>query len=243
VTPLHHGPWVSDPVDPVALAALNNAVWCSILAATHGVEARFAPDACTWPARTPEGYPDAVTLGRRVDVESLLDRIDATSGCSIKDSFADLGPLPSGFEPLFDASWIRRPAQRPSRPLDEDRYRVIRDPEFLRAWEVVWRRGESGPPFFLPQLLDRDDVAILALSAPRGALGTAILNRSPGVVGLSNVLTGGADPTETFLIAAEAASRLFPGMDIVGYEWGPLLDSAQEAGFQVIGGLRVWMRE
>ena len=233
---------MSDRVDPVALAALNNAVWCSILAATHGVEATFGPDACTWPARTPEGYPDAVTLDRSVDVDSLLERIDATSGCSIKDSFADLGPLPSGFEPLFDASWIRRPAQRPSRPGGEDRYRVVRDPAFLRTWEVAWRRGESGPPFFLPQLLDRDDVAILALSGPGGALGTAVLNPSPGVVGLSNVLTGGADPTETYLIAAEAASHLFPGLDIVGYEWGPLLAAAHDAGFEVIGGLRVWMR-
>src|SRR5690349_21862218 len=60
--------------------------------------------------RTPEHYPDAVTLHASVDADGLLARVDATSGCSIKDSFADLDLTPRGFDPLFDATWIRRRA-------------------------------------------------------------------------------------------------------------------------------------
>jgi hypothetical protein len=236
---------MSDPVDPVALAALNNAVRCSILAATHGVEATFGPDACTWPARTPMGYPDAVTLGRGVDVDSLLERIDVTSGCSIKDSFADLDLTPWGFEPLFDASWIHRPAERsrprPGPPTSTELWRVVRDAAGLEAWEAAWGDSDPGTRTFVPGLLDREDVSILAIPTTGGAMGTAVLSLGGGVVGLSNVVAGSGDPAATISIAVDAAATLFPGFDIVGYEDGAMFDAAGDCGFDVIGGLRVWM--
>jgi hypothetical protein len=233
---------LAETIDHAGLAARNNAVWCSIVAGTHGVVGTFEPDAWACPTRTPEFYPDAVTLRRGVDVGHLLGRIDVASGCSIKDSFADLDLTPAGFEPLFDASWIRRPTGPPSRSTSARRWRVVSDAVALGEWETAWLDGETGPRIFRPSLLGRDDVAILAIAAPDGATTTAILNVTDGVVGLSNVVTGTGDPIETLSVVLAAAARLFPGLDIVGYEQGALLDAARQVGFEVIGPLRVWMR-
>ena len=237
---------VSEPLDHAALAARNNAAWCSIVCATHDLHGTVDADAWTWATRTPEFYPDAVTLRRGVDGEALLARIDRSSGCSVKDSFADLDLAASGFDVLFDASWIRFPAASAgpaSGPGREDRWRVVRDAAALRDWETAWLDGEIGPRNFRSALLDRDDVAILAIPAHDGALTTAVLNVAAGVVGLSNVVTGEREAAATLSVALDAASQLFPGLDVVGYEQGPMLDAAQQVGFEVTGPLRVWMRD
>jgi hypothetical protein len=233
---------MTDRSEDVMLAARNNAVWCSIVCSMHGVDGTFAPDAWTCATRTPENYPDAVTLQRSVDGAGLLDRVDTTSGCSIKDSFADLDLERSGFEPLFDASWIRRPPGRPRHPAGTPRWNLVRDAEALADWETAWGEGDPGTRLFLPGLLERDDVAILAIASTGGATTTAILSTGGGVLGVSNVVTGATDPAETFSIVLDAAAERFPGVAIVGYEQGPLLDAARDVGFEVIGPLRVWMR-
>jgi hypothetical protein len=38
------------------------------------------------------------------------------------------------------------------------------------------------------------------------------------------------------------AARLFPGIPIVGYESGPLLGAKEQAGFERVGWLVVWLR-
>ena len=94
--------------DFVTVTARNNADWCDIVAWSHGMGGTFEINAWTCSARTPPLYPDAVTLIRNVDVGSLVARIDATGGCSIKDSFVDLDLAPHGFELLFEAEWVQR---------------------------------------------------------------------------------------------------------------------------------------
>ena len=234
---------MTNRTDPVALAAGNNAVWCSIVCETQGMRGTFDADAWTCATRAPEFYPDAVTLRRGVDAESLLARIDRTSGASVKDSFADLDLSAAGFDLLFDASWIRHPARRAPRSARDDRWRVIRDPAALLEWETAWLDGESGPRNFRPSLLEREDVAILAIPAANGAVSTAILNVTGSVVGLSNVVTGDDGAAGTLSVALDAASSLYPGLDLVGYEQGSLLDAARQAGFELIGPLRVWMHD
>lgn len=237
---------MSDRIDHVALAARNNADWCSIVSGTHGAAGTFDADAWACATRTPEYYPDAVTLRRGIDVERLLARVDASSGCSVKDSFADLDLAAAGFDVLFEASWIRRPAGGSSpgaTSTARDRWRVVRDPAALRDWEDAWLDGEPGPRLFRRALLDLADVAILAIPSADASIATAVLNVTRGVVGLSNVVTGIADPLETFIVATDAAGELFPGLDVVGYERGELLDVARDAGFEVVGPLRVWMRD
>ncbi|MDS0132262.1 hypothetical protein H5970_11085 [Amycolatopsis sp. CM201R] len=64
----------------------------------------FGPRAWTSPSRTPEYYPDAVTLTPDATAADILPFVDASAGCSVKDSFATLA-LP-GFSVLFEATWI-----------------------------------------------------------------------------------------------------------------------------------------
>jgi hypothetical protein len=86
-------------VNRVELAALNNAEWC------HAVCGGAFDGRLWWSAqRTPELYPDAVTLVPGVAAAEILARVDDGEGCSVKDSFCDL-ELP-GFDVLFDAQWF-----------------------------------------------------------------------------------------------------------------------------------------
>ncbi|WP_312026902.1 hypothetical protein [Streptomyces sp. WAC 06725] len=121
----------------VRAAARNNAEWCAAVCRAHGVNGEFGDDAWTSSRRTPPLYPDAVTLTDRLapptstepesgrsgtvrpgslsPLTGLLSRIDTVSpGCSVKDSFACLDLTPAGFEVLFEAQWIHRPAPAPT---------------------------------------------------------------------------------------------------------------------------------
>jgi hypothetical protein len=84
----------------VELAALNNAEWCHAFCGTG----TFDGPLWSSPQRTPQFYPDAVTLAPGVAAEEILARIDAGEGCSVKDSFFDV-ELP-GFDVLFEAVWL-----------------------------------------------------------------------------------------------------------------------------------------
>lgn len=77
----------------------ENAAWCDLVCA-----GRFGPRAWTSPRRTPEYYPDAVTLTPDATAADILPFVDGSAGCSVKDSFATL-ELP-GFSILFEATWI-----------------------------------------------------------------------------------------------------------------------------------------
>ncbi|MEV4057998.1 hypothetical protein AB0J55_42910 [Amycolatopsis sp. NPDC049688] len=81
-------------------AAAENAAWCALVAGGG----RRGPRAWTSASRTPEFYPDAVTLDPAATAADVLPFVDASAGCSVKDSFAALD-LP-GFSVLFVATWI-----------------------------------------------------------------------------------------------------------------------------------------
>jgi TDG/mug DNA glycosylase family protein len=86
-----------------AAAALGNAKWCR----SQSSPGRFTDMAWTTRTRTPEFYPDAVTLHPAAAADDVLPFIDNGPGASVKDSFATLDLSPHGFEVLFDATWIR----------------------------------------------------------------------------------------------------------------------------------------
>src|SRR5579885_718955 len=89
-------------------AVRNNAEWCDSVAPGIFTES-------TWysPRRTPEFYPDAITLRPDATPEDFLPHIDASPGCGVKDSFAALDLTRYGFVELFRAQWIHRPAGSP----------------------------------------------------------------------------------------------------------------------------------
>jgi hypothetical protein len=91
-------------------AVRENAEWCDWYVRARGVPTGFTDDLWFATRRTPEFYPDAVTLAADVSPAAVLDRIDTSPGASVKDSFATLDLSPYGFEILFEAQWITRPA-------------------------------------------------------------------------------------------------------------------------------------
>jgi hypothetical protein len=209
-------------------AVRNNAEWCDLVCRAHGIATRFEPDAWIAESRTPMFYPDAVTLVPTP--EDLLDRIDATEGCSVKDSFATLDLSPEGFEVLFEAEWIHRP---PTTNVNSPEWIVITTEEQLRQWG----KAHGGGDVFRPELLQDPDVAFLARGEDEIVAGV-IANRSGSVVGLSNAF--GLDDWEP---AVRAVCARFPGLPIVGYEHGIDLAAARAAGFVSVGPLRVWLRQ
>ena len=226
----------------VARAARNNAQWCDAVCRLHGITGTFSDDAWTSPVRTPSHYPDAVTLRRSVDPAGVLDRADASRGCSVKDSFAELDLSPWGFEILFEATWIQRIAGTHRGAAGARQWGHVRDDQTLAAWEAARGAGAGGHGAFPPGLLARPDVVVLGASDGEEIVAGAVVYVGAGVAGLGSLFTTGPAPSDAFAGAAAAVARLHPGLALVGYETGVLLDAAEEAGFERIGRLAVWIR-
>lgn len=227
----------------VHAAARNNAEWCAAMSRSHGLASEFAEQSWTAPARTPLYYPDAVTLVPGADPAALVARIDtAASGASVKDSFADLDLTGAGFEVLFEAQWIHRPAGAPA-PGSNLAWNVADTPDALRAWALAWDGGDGEADLFRPQLLDDPTVFVLSgRSADGRVVAGAVANRSAQVVGLSNVFAVDGGTDSAWPVVLEAVHRLFPALPIVGYEHGEALSEASRHGFDSIGPLRVWLQ-
>jgi hypothetical protein len=234
-------------MDPrVGLAVRDNARWCDLVCATHGIVGRFDADAWVSPRRTPPSYPDAVTLTSDAMSGSLLARIDASAGASIKDSFAALDLSPAGFAVLFEATWLfRARAASPDRgPLH---WGPVQSADDLHEWSL----GHGGGSTFRPGLLTDPAVVILAGRAEGGRLmAGAIATIGADAIGISNVFAADAatvrDPETArdavFGPAAAAIAGRFPDRPLVGYLSGTGVDAALAAGFAAVGPLRVWLR-
>jgi hypothetical protein len=231
--------WGRDAEYPHAVAAaLNNAEWCDLVCRMHGVVTTFRADAWVTATRSPPGYPDAVTLHRSAVPDDVLMRIDTSTGCSVKDSFVSLDLSGNGFEVLFDAEWIHRPALTYD-AVGALRWRVVETVDELRGWATA----HGGGAVFRPGLLDDPSVAVLvATDAGDSVAAGAVGNRSRSVVGLSNLFTVSAEPHEVWAGAVAALSARFPGFPLVGYERGADLAAAHRAGFTSVGQLRVWRK-
>ncbi len=231
--------------DPrVILAARENAAWCDLVCNALGRSTSMALDAWSCDQRSPDGYPDAVTVRPGVARDGrlglLLDRIEAGAGASIKDSFADLPLERHGYEILFEATWIHRPpgaTSAQSATVDEPSWRPVIEPAELAAWVAandVPALGQAG-------LLNHPALTVLGAFAADRLVAGAIFHRIKGAVGLSNVFTAEGSVGATFRGAADFAARLEPELPLVGYEHGHDLAAALAARFEEIGSLRVWM--
>ncbi|MFE6886968.1 hypothetical protein [Streptomyces sp. NPDC057694] len=226
---------------PVHAAARNNALWCAAMSRTHGVIGAFTDEAWAAPARTPPYYPDAVTLVSGADPAALVARIDtAAPGATVKDSFGDLDLTGAGFQVLFEARWIHRPADAPV-PGPVPPWDLVRDADTLRAWADAWDDGDAD--LFGPALLDAPDVQVIAARDTQGRVTAgAVLNRGADAVGVSNVFSLGPAPDTAWPSVVDAAHRLYPGLPVVGYEHGDDLTAALRHGFAAIGPLRIWLK-
>jgi hypothetical protein len=149
-------------VDSVVEAAACNASWCDIVCRTRALPTQWGDDAWSVARRSPNGYPDAVTLSPMVDADAVLGRVEGSAGCSVKDSFAVLDLEPWGFHVLFEATWIRRSIEA-IRPVTLD-WREVRSPAELEQWS----RGHDLDGFG-PALLDFDDLRFFYTRSGAGA--------------------------------------------------------------------------
>jgi hypothetical protein len=230
----------------LALAIRDNARWCDLVCRSQGIAGRFDPDAWVSPSRMPPLYPDAVTLRPDVAAPSLLGRIDASPGCSVKDSFADLDLTAADFAVLFEASWIvRAPAVEAATTPDRS----------ALAWERVetagdlraWAEDHGGGPIFRPALLDDRSVLILVGRERDGRRAAgAVASVADEAVGISNVFAPEpaveAERAAAFIGASAEIARRFPDRPVVGYERGASLETARSIGYEAVGPLRVWAR-
>ncbi|WP_190085587.1 hypothetical protein [Streptomyces longisporoflavus] len=226
----------------VRAAVRNNAEWCDAVCRAHGLAGEFGAGAWSSTRRTPPLYPDAVSLTPQASAADLVARIDTASpGCSVKDSFACLDLEPLGFETLFEAQWIHRPAGKAvsGASARDVTWGPLTDAGSLPEWESAWNDGDESEGLFRPELLGGDSTFLAARSEGRIVAG-AIASRSASVVGISNLFTS-ADEESAWAGCLPEVARLWPGLPVVGYESGESLDAAVRQGFTPIGPLRVWL--
>jgi hypothetical protein len=106
---------------------------------SHGLVGTFGPRSWRSARRTPPLYPDAVTLAPDASISDVLNAIDTSPGCSVKDSFGCLDLAQAGFTVLFEATWITRMAQVPLEPGWSRTDDPFGDPSV-----AVWSDGVSG---------------------------------------------------------------------------------------------------
>ncbi|WP_327279432.1 MULTISPECIES: hypothetical protein [unclassified Streptomyces] len=219
-------------------AVRNNAAWCAAVSG-GGV---FAPAVWTSARRTPPYYPDGVTLTRNASADALLAGMDTDSpGCSVKDSFASLDLAPAGFEVLFGAEWVHRPADAPAPAASALAWTRVDGAGELDAWEAAWD-GEESTGLFHGGLLTPEIAFLAGRDADGRIVAGAAANRTGGVVGLSNVFAADGTPDdEAWTGALTLVTALWPGLPVVGYEAGDDLDTAVRHGFTPLGPLRVWL--
>ncbi|GGK55943.1 hypothetical protein GCM10010094_15480 [Streptomyces flaveus] len=227
----------------VQVAARNNAEWCAAMSRSHGLAGEFEAEAWAAQVRTPLYYPDAVTLVSGTDPAALVARIDTTTpGASVKDSFADLDLSEAGFQVLFEAEWIHRPAGVPPATSPDLAWDVAGDPDTLRAWALAWDDGDGNADLFRPELLADPATFVLAgHSADGRVVAGAVATRSDQVVGVSNVFALDGGPDAAWPVVLGAVHRLFPTLPVVGYEHGDDLAVAVRHGFEPVGPLRIWL--
>jgi hypothetical protein len=224
------------------VAALNNAEWCAAVWRSHGllVEQAHGMWFCSHP--TPRYFPNVVTIGsgaqsaKQVALIAELAR-DASLDLSVKDSFACLDLSAAGLKTLFDARWLRRRELRPpvsARALDWMR---IDDEPGLAAWERAWRGSDLDPlRIFRAELLDDERVCVFAgFDETNTIRAGGIAFNAEGATGVTNIFGS----RRQFLDALVARSA---PAEIVCYERGSDLSSAADAGFEMLGSLRIWAR-
>jgi hypothetical protein len=224
-------------------AARNNAEWCAAVCTLDGIASQFSDDAWTSPSRPRSLFPDAVTLVPSPSIPGLLARVDPAPGTSIKDSFAALELKPFGFSVLLQAQWITRAPASPAQRATAAPWTAVQDEAVLHVWNEAWRAMQGTGTGFPRRILANDEIVIGARVEGGAVCAGAILNRSDGAVGVSNVFTVSGTASDAWSECCAFAGSLFPGLPLVGYETADDLALAEARGFDAVGPLRIWVRD
>jgi hypothetical protein len=231
-------------------AAHNNAEWCDAICTAHGNPGEFHEGLWLTRRPAPRFYPNAGTLAepsqRQLDLIDELVASHLPHGWAVKDSFSMLDLESRGFRVLFAAEWIYMPVSRlrDVAPVEEvERWDVVRSDHALAEWESAWSRtggDESEVRIFVPSILERKDIAVIAGYRDGRIIAGAIANRSDDVVGWSNFFAPKTEMLDCAAASLAIIGSVFPGSPIVGYEHGDELRDAHALGFESLGPLRVW---
>lgn len=222
------------------MAVDANLGWYDDLCSLHGVASTL--DDGLWWARTspPPLHSDAVVVERSVTARHVLDRVVDRPRCGVKDSFATLDLTAGGLHVLFDASWMHREppvVPAPSTASGSSAWSQVTTAAELETWTSL--HDTTG--VLLPGLLDLAHFAVLARYAEGRIVAGAVARLAGGVVDVSNTYAVAGHHLDWSELVGVVAAR-FPGRVLVGYTRGEELDQAVEAGFTVVGDLRVWVR-
>ena len=229
--------------DLLHAAVANNAAWCETVCRSHGYTGEFTTRVWISARHALPFYPNAITLAPDATAAETGAGQDPARPYAVKDSFARLDLAPEGLRPLFDAEWIARPPAPAGPPEDGLCWAAVTSAGELAQWETAWAGGSPGPaPLFRPDLLAGSRCAVLAGRRDGTLAAGAIVYTSARVTGMSNVFGTGLAAGLLWISAVQAVAALRPGLPIVGYESGADLAAARQAGFQVLGPLRVWTR-
>jgi hypothetical protein len=224
-----------------SLAAANHADWCDSVAHANGVPTSRTGGLWWATEATPNGFPEAITLGAGLDSQDVLAALEhSPAAVSITDSFADLDFSYAGFRIVFDAEWIARPSSTAGRtPLLT--WHTISSPAELNEWAG----GHGKADALNASLLGLPDLYLLGAYRDDTLLGGAVANVSRGtagssVVGISNVFALEVSLEVVWQDLVTLTGLSLPGLPLVGWEVGDNLLPALAARFDVVGALRVW---
>ncbi len=221
----------------VEQAAAENAAWCGLVCATHGIPSTTTP-ALWWAAdRAPDLYPDACTLHPETSAADVLERVAQRRECSVKDSFARIDLAGAGFGVWFVSSWVGRRSD-PAVPDEGMEWRTVDDAEVL----AKWAQAHGGGDVLRPGLLASPDVTVVSVMHGDALVGGGIGHRSGDLVGLSNVFAVWGPVERVMAATVRALTTMWGPTAMVGYESGEYLEAAVAVGFEPLGPLRVWGR-
>ncbi|MBX5162100.1 hypothetical protein HJB86_04425 [Rhizobium sp. NZLR3b] len=234
--------------EKVRFCAANNADLYQAIFRAHGLPDQRTSAFWSSDAIAPPYYSNMTTLDRDatqeqlIEIDRLTDRLGRRPG--IKDGFSKLDLNNNGFRLLFSASWIWAEPHKSSSSAPQGWVRV-REAAALDRWERSWK--ESGSPtdanVFTPALLSDPDMHIYGRLAGDGFDAGCIANRSPQVVGISNIFSLAGTP-QAFQDAISLATIAFAAdLPLVGYDRGEVLDEMKKLGFKPVGQLRIWLSD
>lgn len=226
-------PWLTE-------AVLNNAAWCSAIAASHGVSVHWSKSSWFCELSMPPLYPNIVTLTSGVDLDEQINAIDSQLpvGWGIKDSYKELNLDGKGFAVAFEAHWYCLKPKRyglgeksPSIGVE-----AVTNQAELKRWATAW--GEKSEIFKPPLLLD-ETVELVYLEKDGRVVSGLATNSSGNSIGISNSF---GDPSD-ILACVASISEKNPMKGIVGYGSKDDVASLSRIGFLAIGDLQIWLRK
>lgn len=224
---------------PLRTAIDASLSWYDALCSLHGVPCGIRDEVWAAYAPPPPLHSAAKSVEPTARPARALAAVESLEHGGIADSFGTFDLTSEGFELLFDAQWVHRPAASEGpRGLPPNWSLVTSDAQLQR-----WTSRHDTQDVLLPGLLERSSFVVLGKRGDDDTGATTagvVLHLGTGAVSVSNLWAD--DPDRVWAEVVSAAGALFPGRALVGYESGADLECARAAGFTAVGPQRVWVR-